>query len=158
MSIQEINLELLKRLQKPKRRKKGERRKRTPRQKLVKEILKVWSQIVRKRAAGGLCEYCTMRPVQNGHHIIPRGRSYHYGHHALENGCGLCAYCHKWEGPHSDDLDKVAAFSKWVKTVYLPKKGIEYEALKMKCRSRTKYTVFDLDFILKDLKKDLQSM
>jgi len=150
VGVLEINNQLKKRMKKPKRKMSDHRR-------LVKACLKAWGKVILSRAPAGMCEYCSVRPVKDPHHIVVRGTSPNPGWFELDNGVALCGGCHRFNGPHCGDPEKVLLFQDWIKNTYLFKKDIDYDTLYIKCRARGKLTVFDLEYILKKMKMTLDN-
>lgn len=68
------------------------RRSRTPRARLIRELDKLWQQVICRRS-GGKCALCGSKQGVSAHHFIKR-RDLAY-RHELYNGIALCFTCHR---------------------------------------------------------------
>lgn len=66
----------------------------TNKQKLQKQALDLWSEIIKIRS-GNQCEKCGSRTTLQSHHLIERSKSTLLSTD-LENGICLCTKCHMW--------------------------------------------------------------
>lgn len=115
----------------------------TARQRLRARLDALWSLVVRKRDAmrtGGLCRICGVRQIEVGYHLIPRGSD--ATRWDLENGIGACHNCNRGE-----QLNRLKYRQKHVELFG----AALIEKLEAKARTLAKYSMADLEEILRAL-------
>jgi len=130
---------------------KKRRSKLTERKKWKRKCLEAWSRYIRRN---GVCEKCGRCDGKlDAHHIIPRRTAIHPGWFMYDNGVALCFNCHR-NGAHSLDFDEQVDFHSWVRQ-HLQDKGLDYDRLKMICRSKGKMTVDHMKALHEQMVRDL---
>jgi len=130
--------------QKARAEKQSHKRPKTKRKEIEKLLDDAWSEKV-KENANYTCEYCGATDKQlNSHHIFSRKNKATRWH--LDNGICLCVGCHTF-GAHSAHVDPVG-FMRWLR----PYRGDARIGQLEMAKSRSSYTVQELEFLLKKLK------
>jgi len=124
----------------------------TERRKLRDQLDKLWSEIVKQRAAN-VCEYkaCSKTTYLNAHHIFSRSNlSVRWD---LDNGICLCSGHHTLtnNSAHKSPIE----FIEWLKQ----RRGIEwYEDLRQKANQVKKWTIPELWELVKEFKREIKEV
>ncbi len=119
------------------------------RKSLEKQLDDVWSKLV-KAKAGHKCEYCGKITALNSHHIFSRAKK--STRWDTDNGICLCVGHHIGSvfSAHKTPVQFVA----WL----IRKKGQQFlDLLTLKSNQHAKYTLFELELKLKELRKELKN-
>ena len=117
----------------------------TPRKRLIKELDKLWTEIVKLRA-GNKCQYCGRNNIRlNAHHIHSRSR--YATRWDLDNGVCLCFTHHRLM--HDDPEEAM----KFYKTLFTQE---QWEQLKTKAHQLAKFSLADLEQMRDKLKEELK--
>lgn len=122
---------------------------------LIRYCLKTWADIVK---VGGKCELCGVTHLQlHAHHIVKRGWAFCMGWFLELNGICLCYKCH--QKVHSTNFNEQVIYHNKI-IEWLKEKGVDYEVLHLKCKSRKNIDLslikIALKAVLKEKKKGVE--